>query len=72
MRWSRRKIQKIQRQDSRTQSIRETKRKEWKSEDSLKEYCDNIKQNNIHIIGAPEGGEGVGVGGQETYLNKLR
>ena len=28
-----------------------------RNEDSLREVCDNVKCNNIHIIGVPEGEE---------------
>ena len=28
-----------------------------KSEDALRNLCDNIKQTNIYIIGVPEGAE---------------
>ena len=33
------------------------KEKMKKSEDALRNLCDNIKQTNIYIIGGPEGAE---------------
>ena len=45
-------------QSSGTHPIRAAKRKKIKkSEDSLRDLCDNVKQTKIHIIGVPEGEE---------------
>ena len=40
-----------------------------RNEDSLKDFWDNIKHNNIHIIGVPEGEEREK--NQRKYLKRL-
>ena len=40
-----------------------------KSEEKLKDLWDNIRWNNIHIIGVSEGEEG---NGQKNYLKQVR
>ena len=38
-------------------AIKQTKKRLKTNEDSLRELWDDMKCNNIHIIGIPEGGE---------------
>ena len=38
-------------------SLSQSRKKNEKNEDSLRDLWDNIKHTNIHIIGAPEGEE---------------
>ena len=54
-------------------SAEQTKEKRMKrNEDSLRDLWDNIKSNNIHIIGVPEGEEKTNIplhlGGQGKQL----
>lgn len=44
------------------------KKKNLKSDDSLRDLYDNIKQTNIHIIEVPEGEKREKV--QKTYMKK--
>ena len=49
----------------------QTKEKRMKrNEDSLRDLWDNIKHNNIHIIGVPEGEERIGSGPERDMLTK--
>ena len=60
----------IGRQTSGNQPIRTAGRKIYlKSKGSLKDPWDNIKCSNIHILGIPEGKEGVK--GAETLLKEI-
>lgn len=50
--------QRVGRQSTGTYPDRAAKRKKhFKNEDNLRDIWDNIRQNDIHIIGVPEGEE---------------
>ena len=47
---------------------KEKKKRIFKNEESLRNILDNMKQNNVHIIGIPEGEDSEQ--GSRTYLKK--
>ena len=53
-----------------TQTEQQNGKRIFKREDTLRDLWDNIKQNNIHIIGVPEGEERERKG-QKNYLKIL-
>ena len=46
---------------TRTQNEQENEKRLRKNEEGLREMQDNMKRNNIRIIGIPEGGEEQGI-----------
>ena len=52
-----------------TQNEKEKENRLWKNEDGLREMQDNMKNNNIRIIGIPEGEEGQAKDKKHVWKN---